>query len=721
MNLSDRETLLDFCLGRLSENAAAAFARRVADNAELARLVDDLRREIAEVGAGRFIENSFLFQKKTGISLPPADDAPEKVREEQKNGAVLKNDDEKIGPSSPSSPISNDAERERSIIVEKKSNENTKKRQKRRFAFVPKRVVAPRRPDANSFLAKKASLSAKKKPIVPSAWLADCRKLFFPPSATFEVRSIWSGVELFGASNHSPTLEFSEHWTKSGKRGVSEVLTAQTARFSQSFGAFVSLDEPLDDGETFASGASFEGGKSAISLRVDAETAFELDAVDVFARLTISNVAAVELEPSRTFGASFGRSNLSPFGASASVDAFSANENCAFVEYFVSARGDGKAFGELGAFELETKIDPETAFFLTDDIAESAPILPRPIQSSKSFAFGTIADGDAARPEYPTFLEDSNGKFAKNGDFNALRSSECDAESNGAFEGVSENSSIANLETSQSDFAPENAAFVPQKSGGYFAVETEPEDDEIAPTISAEDRRLAELLGRAPSKFEQDEYYWEPIGESDGEVDSFCEKKSSPFWRAAELAGIVATAPAVAVGRATLEIFGYYRAKNLGRDGEFNRVDSPRRTPEPANAARSSGGFSETAISVVAGMLIAIFIVFPLLKIGVVELFEVVVKSKARSIGQNFTLTNESSEVDLLPFLSEQFLFPSYESVEMRNPDEISDALADLPTESESVGPVSDLSSGAFDAAPILDVSETSVQIEAVAPKTRLE
>ena len=73
-------------------------------------------------------------------------------------------------------------------------------------------------------------------------------------------------------------------------------------------------------------------------------------------------------------------------------------------------------------------------------------------------------------------------------------------------------------------------------------------------------------------------------------------------------------------------------------------------------------------ISVALGMMIAALVVFPVLKIIGKEIFSVIFKSTVRQIGQNVQLTEHSNSADLLPFVSEQLLFPQYQAVEFTNP-----------------------------------------------------
>ncbi|MBP3531774.1 MAG: hypothetical protein J6K25_11430, partial [Thermoguttaceae bacterium] len=174
--------------------------------------------------------------------------------------------------------------------------------------------------------------------------------------------------------------------------------------------------------------------------------------------------------------------------------------------------------------------------------------------------------------------------------------------------------------------------------------------------LSPEERRLAELLGRRPSKVELDEYYWEPIVET-SQVEYEPEKRASLFGAA----GRLATAPAIAVGRATLAICGVGRRSALGSDAFA--ATKPRRRRQP-------GKISDMMISIVSGVLIAVVVVFPLMRLAVKEVFTTIAKSAVRKIGVNVAISENAPQSDLLPFISEQLVFPRYdESTELQSPD----------------------------------------------------
>ncbi len=162
-------------------------------------------------------------------------------------------------------------------------------------------------------------------------------------------------------------------------------------------------------------------------------------------------------------------------------------------------------------------------------------------------------------------------------------------------------------------------------------------------------RRLVELLGREPTATEREEYYWEEIDENENA------KISAEFRRPSllQISARWATAPVVAVGRATLSLCGSSSRAILGADAFA--ATKPRRRRQPGQA-------SDTMISTVAGILIATFVVFPLMRLAVREMFATIAKSAVRKIGENVAISENAPQSDLLPFISEQLVFPRYET-----------------------------------------------------------
>ena len=188
-----------------------------------------------------------------------------------------------------------------------------------------------------------------------------------------------------------------------------------------------------------------------------------------------------------------------------------------------------------------------------------------------------------------------------------------------------------------------------EPNGEELDAETDSSADETPfPRVAATsaESRLAELLGRAPTKFELDEYYWEPIVET-AQVEYQPSKRGSLFGAATRLT----TEPAVAVGRATLAICGFSRPSALGSDAFA--ATKPRRR-------RQQGKVSDMMISSVFGFLIAVIVVWPLICLAANELFSTIVKSAARKIGVTVPVSENAPQSDILPLISEQLVFPDY-------------------------------------------------------------
>ena len=119
-------------------------------------------------------------------------------------------------------------------------------------------------------------------------------------------------------------------------------------------------------------------------------------------------------------------------------------------------------------------------------------------------------------------------------------------------------------------------------------------------------------------------------------------------------------------------------------------------------------------ISTVSGVLIAVVVVFPLMRLAVKEVFTTIAKSAVRKIGVNVAISETAPQSDLLPFISEQLVFPRYESTKLQPRD-----AATLPapgTRSETFAPV-DAENDPASTPPTLD----SIPPDADAPLAPLQ
>ncbi|MBQ9371626.1 MAG: hypothetical protein IJU03_05495 [Thermoguttaceae bacterium] len=203
----------------------------------------------------------------------------------------------------------------------------------------------------------------------------------------------------------------------------------------------------------------------------------------------------------------------------------------------------------------------------------------------------------------------------------------------------------------------QSARILPQRSGAYFAAELDAEDREaIGTTLSAEDKRLAELLGRELTAIDLDEYYWEEV--DDGSARSKAKASGLPAGILMKILYVI-TEPPVLVGRATISLLRSYFPQDLEREEAARET---RRRPEDKEQV---GRFSDAAISTIVGVLIAVCIVFPLLYRVVEEVYMTVATSVVRRYSQNVVTPQLESNLDVMPFITEQILYPHYDAGEV--------------------------------------------------------
>ena len=208
----------------------------------------------------------------------------------------------------------------------------------------------------------------------------------------------------------------------------------------------------------------------------------------------------------------------------------------------------------------------------------------------------------------------------------------------------------------------QSAKILLQTSPAYYAVERDAEDDEEnGPTLTAEDRLLAELLGHEPSAIERNEYYWEE--ENARHNDDAENIKSHGLLTKAFL---LVTAPPVWVGRLAIGAFHLFVPE------DFERKEARSQTRRRSDK-REPGRVVDVVVPMVAGIALAVGVVFPALKYVATEIFITVAESRVRKLSGNVTLSPEEAEFDVIPLISEQILFPRYEAVEFdgatRDPD----------------------------------------------------
>ena len=117
------------------------------------------------------------------------------------------------------------------------------------------------------------------------------------------------------------------------------------------------------------------------------------------------------------------------------------------------------------------------------------------------------------------------------------------------------------------------------------------------------------------------------------------------------------SAPPVFVGRLAIRAFQKFFLVDVSRSDSLEATRGSHEVKTPHKAI-------DVAVPMVAGIALAVCVIFPALKYVVEEIFATVIESKVRKIDGNVTFSNVDSELDVIPLISEQILFPRYEAVE---------------------------------------------------------
>ncbi len=197
------------------------------------------------------------------------------------------------------------------------------------------------------------------------------------------------------------------------------------------------------------------------------------------------------------------------------------------------------------------------------------------------------------------------------------------------------------------DHYPETSLLAP------FVQEPEFAENLASDTPGAEDAYLAKLLGRQLTRWDREEYYWEELTPEGSSSDSTLK------YSLTQGVANAASKPIEWIGRATLSLFKPV-TKAIRDDGDESFVaDEEMNKPHRVKKGRG-GGLSDFMISVVAGVLIATVIVFPVLRFVGREVIVTIAKSAVRKIGQKVSIQHGQDSSILLPFLSEQMLHPKH-------------------------------------------------------------
>ena len=543
MNDLDREKLIDYVLGRLSPEETLAFEENVRADSSLAHALSTLRNELVNISSHADVNSALdealrrRFEGADSRAFPS----------ETERGA---NDDSSIS--------------EEGDVPQRVSKPSSK-----RFRFIPKRVVVPRR-EETSLIFKRASVLTDEE--------RSRRLLWSSRVARTRRRSLDGGYRPYKTT---PSVDF----------GV-----------------------PL-------SASSFDDGIPCLSSSVDVsgdEGAFVVSSV-VFNSETLR----VESEGSRT---SISAIKVVPLKVDASPLV-------------------GGGFEKLLDFSVEARPNEPsaaTSSFSFDETVDEAEALSRFTLNPLTYVHGSVKPTPRFRRAKPYSFDEFQGKSAVEG-----------RESQVATGSPERSASLTREEVLEEIAAifGQNASIL-QRPGVYLAVAgAEVDEDENGPTLSAEDLRLAELLGHAPSAIERNEYYWE---EEDAEDSEFA---SGSDLSLPTKIFLIATAPPAYVGRVVLKMFRGLESKSVEYSERGAGVTRRHDGPGP------KGGV-DAAVPLIAGVALAVGVVFPMLKYVATEIIMTVAESKVRKLSGNLSVSPHDPEIDVIPFISEQILFPHYEAVE---------------------------------------------------------
>ena len=580
MNDLDREKLIDYALGRMSPKESRAFAKSVRADSELAHALSTLQSELVAIS-----------------SHSDANPALEDALRRRFSEMETQTEDEREN-------------RNVSVADANGSDQSVAKSRFKRFRFIPKRVVVPRREEV-AFIFKRASVLTdeersrkllKPSRIERSRRLVDSSSPYLyslaegvPPKDDFGVDSFIDNQPWLSASADS----FNDDETF-------RVLPVEFA--SESFR--IESNEPVESDFTVKIEPS--ESRTLQFLNINPEKSYDVLVVSPSGELDAIAPSYFKLD-SGTEEDILSRFAINPISyANGRVKPVYRRQRVKPYSF------DELKTGELGAGKLEARdleeVKPETDSL---DISES---------QSEEPEVNRLEDDrpDVSEPEVNLVAETRQ---------------------------TSRSHSLTREEVLDEIIAIfGQSARILQNPGVYLAVDGA-DDEENEPTVTAEDLRLAELLGHTPTAIERNEYYWE----TENDENAFASQETEPGLASKLL--LWATAPPAYVGRAVIKMFHGLENKSVEyseRSGVVSRRYDDR---EP-------GRLIDVTIPLIAGVALAAGVVFPALKYVATEIFITVAESKVRKMSGNFTISPNDSEFDVIPFISEQILFPHYEAVE---------------------------------------------------------
>ncbi|MBQ9874609.1 MAG: hypothetical protein IJM30_09100 [Thermoguttaceae bacterium] len=623
MDSLERDRLIDYLLGRLNRAAAEALERRVGGDAELARALEDAR---AELNAR---EGRSLWRPDFGRGFW------DRLRRGSSSRAISSNKGSSNEDSSDKDSSSKDSSKEsdssRVGLSDSRANEAcSRPRVGKRFAFVPKMVVAPTREDRSGLVFKRAKvLSASEL----AARRENYRRLF-PAALEKPATPASKGGAVFGRRREDLQLVFA----------ISDVNYRSTI-----VGRLSRCDSPI----TFDAPSLIEGSEN-LSIR---RRRFDQDA------LLVS-------------GATRGRDSRSFAASSRSSGAWSlATRSGESAELDLSQRGSFGTVSQLSTSEPLSLGEPNV--FLDGARFSMAPVSfadgrtsyapePRLVESAADAsaleALSESATERGAEPVVAALEPESALEVAREASEPVVASVEPES----ALEVAREASEVAPevresaepelveaveetpLAEAPTEASTESFGISTRPASVGYSVEPDEEDREFGPTLSAENRYLAELLGRELTPFDLDEFYWEDLDEEEKRPPSAISK----FLYGAML---VATEPPVLVGRATIGLFRSVFPNGLYRAEDVERATKKRK--------QGGGRVSDMMISMVAGVLIAISFVFPAIKYVANEIYTTVAESRVRKLGGSVSLSPREVEEAMTPMYEglDRVFHPEYD------------------------------------------------------------
>ncbi len=623
MNSVDRATLIDFALGRLEDAEAAALARRAEVDSEFAQTLDALRQELTTLDRVRLDALRAAPRRAPLLAVESQVAQDSEFKEDSDDADVNGNADAPVSALSPAlSPALSS--------VDQRAVDDALDAGNRDDALLPlssSRVVKIRRvgpaypfyaddQDASSTptLAEEKSENSEAE---QSAQVSETE-----PFATDAEKSQNSEAEQNAQSSETEPLAIDAEKSQNSEAG-------QNAQSSET--EPLATDAPKSENSEAEQNAQFSETES---LATDAEKSQNSEAEQ--SAQTSRRFKRFDFIPK--FIAAASSSQGSPFVAKKARLLDAASPLVGFAEEISNAN---EFFETPNAVKLETPnigADFDLSDATRNDEAQDEKV--RDAEAAESPNDGKTSLSTPRSDEEERVCRVDNQRDGA--DFNvsdATRNDEAqDEKVRDAEAAESPNDGETSLPTPRSD----------EEERLYRVDYQDNVEDFNVSNLAA--RRLAELLGREPTAAEREEYYWEEVDDERAAVPAEARRPSllttSARW---------ATAPVVAVGRATLAFCGSGRRAILGADAFA--ATKPRRRRQPGKA-------SDTMISTVAGILIATFVVFPLMRLAVREIFTTIAKSAVRKIGENVAISENAPQSDLLPFISEQLVFPRYETAD---------------------------------------------------------